>query len=262
MPKHNKGEVVMQRVKEKIALITGGASGIGKAAAILLAKEGAQVIVSDINIKSANETANKIGDSAIAYEHDVTKEESWKVILNKIKEQFGSLNILVNCAGIAMIGSIEDTSLEAWKNIHAVDLDSVFLGCKTALPIMINNGPGSIINLSSISGIIAGHNLAAYNSAKAGVRHLTKSVALHCAKQNYDIRCNSIHPAFINTSMLDNILPDGNREEGLERLSRQVPIGRVGEVDDVAWAIVYLASEESKFMTGAEIVLDGGLSAG
>ena len=252
----------MHRVKGKIALITGGASGIGKAAAILLAEEGAQIIVSDINVKSANETANEIGNSAIAYEHDVTDEGSWKILLSKIKHKFGHINILVNCAGIAMIGNIEETTLEDWKNIHAVDLDSIFLGCKTALPIMVDNGPGSIINLSSISGIIAGHNLAAYNSAKAGVRHLTKSIALHCAKKKYDIRCNSVHPAFINTNMLDDILPKGNREESLERLSRQVPLGRIGEVKDVAWAIVYLASEESKFMTGAEIVLDGGLSAG
>ena len=252
----------MHRVKGKIALITGGASGIGKAAAILLAEEGAQIIVSDINVKSANETAKEIGSSAIAYEHDVTDEVSWKILLSKIENNFGHINILVNCAGIAMIGNIEETSLEEWKNIHAVDLDSIFLGCKTALPIMVDNGPGSIINLSSISGIIAGHNLAAYNSAKAGVRHLTKSIALHCAKKKYDIRCNSVHPAFINTNMLDDILPKGNREESLERLSRQVPLGRIGEVKDVAWAIVYLASEESKFMTGAEIVLDGGLSAG
>ncbi len=252
----------MHRVKGKIALVTGGASGIGKAAAILLAEEGAQIIVSDINVKSANETANEIGNSAIAYEHDVTDEGSWKILLSKIKHKFGHINILVNCAGIAMIGNIEETTLEDWKNIHAVDLDSIFLGCKTALPIMVDNGPGSIINLSSISGIIAGHNLAAYNSAKAGVRHLTKSIALHCAKKKYDIRCNSVHPAFINTNMLDDILPKGNREESLERLSRQVPLGRIGEVKDVAWAIVYLASEESKFMTGAEIVLDGGLSAG
>ena len=252
----------MYRVKGKIALITGGASGIGKTAAILLAEEGAQIIVSDINVKSANETANEIGNSAIAYEHDVTDEGSWKILLSKIKHKFGHINILVNCAGIAMIGNIEETTLEDWKNIHAVDLDSIFLGCKTALPIMVDNGPGSIINLSSISGIIAGHNLAAYNSAKAGVRHLTKSIALHCAKKKYDIRCNSVHPAFINTNMLDDILPKGNREESLERLSRQVPLGRIGEVKDVAWAIVYLASEESKFMTGAEIVLDGGLSAG
>ena len=252
----------MHRVKGKIALITGGASGIGKAAAILLAEEGAQIIVSDINVKSANETANEIGNSAIAYEHDVTDEGSWKILLSKIKHKFGHINILVNCAGIAMIGNIEETTLEDWKNIHAEDLDSIFLGCKTALPIMVDNGPGSIKNLSSISGIIAGHNLAAYNSAKAGVRHLTKSIALHCAKKKYDIRCNSVHPAFINTNMLDDILPKGNREESLERLSRQVPLGRIGEVKDVAWAIVYLASEESKFMTGAEIVLDGGLSAG
>ena len=120
---------------------------------------------------------------------------------------------------------------------------------------------GAIINLSSISGIIAGHNLAAYNSAKAAVRHLTKSVALHCARQGYDIRCNSVHPAFVDTRMLDDILRRGTREEGLERLARQIPLGRVGTTDDVAWAIVYLASDESSFMTGSELVLDGGVSA-
>ena len=129
------------------------------------------------------------------------------------------------------------------------------------MPLIARHGGGSIVNLSSISGIVASHNLAAYNSAKAGVRHLTKSVALHCARQGYGIRCNSVHPAFIDTAMLDDILRRGSREEGLERLARQVPLGRVGEPDDVAWAVVYLASDEAKFMTGAELVLDGGVSA-
>ena len=142
-----------------------------------------------------------------------------------------------------------------------MDLDSVFLGCKFALPIISKYGNGSIVNISSISGIIAGHNLAAYNSAKAGVRHLTKSVALHCARASYNIRCNSIHPAFINTSMLDDILAHDSRETGLAKLAQQVPLKKVGDTEDVAWAIVYLASDESKFMTGAEIILDGGLSA-
>ncbi len=159
------------------------------------------------------------------------------------------------------MGTIEETTLEDWRRVHAVDLDSVFLGCKLAVPVIARHGGGSIVNLSSISGIIAGHNLAAYNSAKAAVRHLSKSVALHCARQDYGIRCNSIHPAFIDTAMLDDILRRGTREEGLERLARQVPLGRVGDTGDVAWAVVYLASDESKYMTGAELVLDGGVSA-
>jgi NAD(P)-dependent dehydrogenase (short-subunit alcohol dehydrogenase family) len=251
----------MNRVADKIALITGGASGIGRATAKLLAAEGARVAVSDINIDGAQATAADIGNAAIALEHDVTGEASWAKILAKTEDKLGGLHVLVNCAGIVSLGTVEETTLEDWRRVHAVDLDSVFLGCKLAVPAIARYGGGSIINMSSISGIIAGHNLAAYNSAKAGVRHLTKSVALHCARQGNGIRCNSVHPAFIDTAMLDDILRRGSREEGLERLARQVPLGKVGDTNDVAWAIVYLASDESKFMTGAEMVLDGGASA-
>ena len=251
----------MNRVADKIALITGGASGIGRATAKLLADEGARVAISDINIDGARKTADEIGGDAFAVEHDVTDEASWGLVLADTEDRLGGLHILVNCAGIVSLGTVEETTLEEWRRVHAVDLDSVFLGCKLAVPVIARHGGGSIVNLSSISGIIASHNLAAYNSAKAAVRHLSKSVALHCARQGYDIRCNSVHPAFIDTAMLDDILRRGTREEGLERLARQVPLGRVGEADDVAWAVVYLASDESRFMTGAEMVLDGGISA-
>jgi NAD(P)-dependent dehydrogenase (short-subunit alcohol dehydrogenase family) len=251
----------MDRLADKIALITGGASGIGRAAAKRLAAEGASVAVSDINIDGAQATAVDIGNGAIALEHDVTDAASWAGVLAEVESQLGGLHVLVNCAGIVSLGTVEETTLEDWRRVHAVDLDSVFLGCKLGVPVIARHGGGSIVNLSSISGIVAGHNLAAYNSAKAGVRHLSKSVALHCARQGYGIRCNSVHPAFIDTAMLDDILRRGSREEGLERLARQVPLGRVGDTDDIAWAIVYLASDESKFMTGAEMVLDGGVSA-
>ena len=187
----------MERVSGKIALVTGGASGIGRASALMLAREGARVAVSDINLDGAREVAEEIGDNAIAIAHDVTDETAWTMALNTVVAAFGGLHVLVNCAG----------------------------------------------------------------SAKAGVRHLTKSVALHCARQGNHVRCNSVHPAFVDTPILDNILKRGTREEGLERLARQIPLGIVAEADDVAYAVVYLASAESRFMTGSELVLDGGISA-
>ncbi|MEK9833069.1 MAG: glucose 1-dehydrogenase [Rhodospirillaceae bacterium] len=251
----------MERVAGKIALVTGGASGIGRASAMMLAREGARVAVSDINLDGAREVADEIGENAVAIAHDVTDETAWTMALDTVVAAFGDLHVLVNCAGTAINGTVEETSLEDWRALHALDLDSVFLGCKHAIRHIAASGGGSIVNISSISGIIAGHNLAAYNSAKAGVRHLTKSVALHCAREANGVRCNSVHPAFVDTPILDEILRRGTREEGLERLARQIPLGIVGEPDDVAHAVVYLASDETRFMTGSELVIDGGVSA-
>ncbi len=251
----------MERVAGKIALVTGGASGIGRASAMMLAREGARVAVSDINLDGAREVADEIGENAVAIAHDVTDETAWTMALDTVVAAFGGLHVLVNCAGSAINGTVEETSLEDWRALHALDLDSVFLGCKHAIRHIAASGGGSIVNISSISGIIAGHNLAAYNSAKAGVRHLTKSVALHCAREANGVRCNSVHPAFVDTPILDEILRRGTREEGLERLARQIPLGIVGEPDDVAHAVVYLASDETRFMTGSELVIDGGVSA-
>lgn len=257
----------MERVAGKTALVTGAASGIGAASALRLAAEGARVALSDINLDGARAAADKVNTTvgrevALAVAHDVTEADSWQAALGVVEAALGGLNILVNSAGIVIVGTVEETTLEDWRRVHAVDLDAIFLGCKYAVPLIARSGGGSIINMSSISGIIAGHNLAAYNSAKAGVRHLSKSVALHCARRKYGIRCNSVHPSFVDTSMLDDIMRPGmSREEGLERLAAQVPLGRVGTTDDIAHAIVYLASDESAFMTGAELVLDGGASA-
>lgn len=251
----------MERVSGKIALVTGGASGIGRASVLMLAQQGARVAVADINLDGARAVADEIGESAIAIAHDVTDENAWTMSLNTVGAAFGGLHVLVNCAGTAINGTVEETSLEDWRNLHALNLDSVFLGCKHAIAHIAASGGGSIVNISSISGIIAGHNLAAYNSAKAGVRHLTKSVALHCARQANNVRCNSVHPAFVDTPILDTILKRGTREEGLERLAQQIPLGIVAEPDDVAYAVVYLASDESRFMTGSELLLDGGVSA-
>ena len=255
----------MGRVDGKIALVTGAAQGLGAATAVMLANEGAMVALSDIRLDGAREVADGINrdhqDCAIAIEHDVADEAAWQKVLQQVRSDLGGLNILVNNAGIGSIGSVEDETYENWRHVHAVDLDSVFLGCKYALPIIAESGGGSIVNISSISGIIAGHNLAAYNSAKAAVRHLSKSVALHCARAGNNIRCNSVHPVFIDTPILDGMARGGDRKVALQKLGRQIPLGRVGQPDDVAYAVLYLASDESKFVTGSEIKVDGGISA-
>ncbi len=255
----------MGRVSNKIALVTGAAQGLGAAIAAMLANEGAKVALTDINIDGARDITDQINgqhpDFAIAIEQDVTEEAGWRRVLDKVRSGFGGLHILVNNAGIGSIASVEDESLENWRHVHAVDLDSVFLGCKYGVPLIAESGGGSIINISSISGVIAGHNLAAYNSAKAGVRHLSKSVALHCARSGNNVRCNSVHPVFVDTPILDGMAKDGDRQSALQKLSRQIPLGRIGQPDDVAYAVLYLASDESAFVTGTEIRVDGGISA-
>jgi NAD(P)-dependent dehydrogenase (short-subunit alcohol dehydrogenase family) len=255
----------MGRVENKIALVTGAAQGLGAATAELLVREGAQVILTDINAEGVLQKADEINanepDKATAFEQDVSSESGWRRTIDAIRENFGRLDILINNAGIGSIGNVEEETFDNWRHVHAVDLDSVFLGCKYGIPLMAESGGGSIVNVSSISGIIAGHNLAAYNSAKAAVRHLSKSIALHCAHEANNIRCNSVHPVFIDTPILDGLAAGQDRRTALEKLGRQVPLGRVGKPDDVAYAVLYLVSDESQFVTGSEIKIDGGISA-
>jgi len=257
---------MMGRVDNKTALVTGAAQGLGAAIAALLAAEGARVLLTDINADGAAKQAAAINARASgradSLHHDVASEPDWATVIAETERRFGRLDILVNNAGIGAMGNVEQISLDAWRHVHAVDLDSVFLGCKHAIPLMAASGGGSIINISSISGIIAGHNMAAYNSAKAAVRHLSKSVALHCARARNGIRCNSVHPAFTDTPILDGLVgPDGDRATALGKLARQIPLGKLGCPDDVAYAVLYLASDESGFVTGTELVIDGGISA-
>ncbi len=259
------------RVEGKIALITGAAQGLGEASARMLAKEGARVAVADVNLKGAQAVAQSINKArkgaAIAIEQDVTKEDDWAKALDETVRAFGGLHVLVNNAGIGLTKDLEDVTLAEWRRVHAIDLDGVFLGCKLAIPVIAKTAKdtglgGSIVNISSISGIIAGHNMAAYNSAKAAVRHLSKSVALYCARKGYNIRSNSVHPVFIATPILEPLVERiGNREEAYAKLGRQIPLGHIGEPNDIAYAVLYLASDESKFVTGAELKVDGGISA-
>ena len=258
------------RVHGKIALITGGAQGLGEAAARMLAREGANVAITDVNLDGARKIAESINETrkgaAIAIPHDVTNEGDWTRAIHQTELAFGGLHVLVNNAGIGLTKDLLEITLEEWRRVHAIDLDGVFLGCKHSIPLMEKTVKatglgGSIVNISSISGIIAGHNMAAYNSAKAGVRHLSKSVALYCARRGHGIRSNSVHPVFIATPILDGLVQRYGREEAYAKLGRQVPLGRIGEPDDIAYAVLYLASDESKFMTGAELKVDGGISA-
>lgn len=253
------------RVAGKVALVTGAASGIGLAVAKMLIREGARVALTDINADGVVAAAQRLGGRAIGLVHDVTRADDWQRVLEQTVAAFGGLHVLVNNAGICIAGSVEELSFDDWHKVHAIDLDSVFLGCKYAIPHMARSlaagGGGSIVNISSISGIVAGHNLAAYNSAKAGVRHLSKSVALHCAQAGYNIRANSVHPTFVMTPILDGFAPDKPRDEVYAKLAKQIPLKRLGRPEEIAFAVLYLASDESSFMTGAELVLDGGMSA-
>ncbi len=255
----------MGRVENKVALVTGAAQGLGAAIAAMLAREGANVLLTDINLEGAQVQADRINvetpSRAAALHQDVSEVSGWLDAIGAVEDHFGGLNILVNNAGIGSVGNVVEESFDSWRKVHAVDLDSVFLGCKYGIPLMEKSGGGSIVNISSISGIIAGHNMASYNSAKAAVRHLSKSVALHCARAANGIRSNSVHPVFIDTPILDALAGDGDKEKLREKLGRQIPIGRIGEPDDVAFALLYLASDESKFVTGTEIRIDGGISA-
>ena len=253
------------RLAGKKAFVTGAAQGLGAAIARRFAEEGAKVTLADINAEGARAAAEAVGKDhpgqAFAVPLDVTKEDQWIYALEEADEQMGGLSVLVNNAGVFQRGDVEQLSFEAFRRSMSVNVDSVFLGAKHALKYMRLNTPGAIVNISSISALIAGHNIAAYNASKAAVWMLSKSIALHCAHQGFDIRCNSVHPTFIDTPMLDELREQLGKVEAEAKLGRQVPLGRIGEPRDVADAALYLASDESRFVTGAELKVDGGVSA-
>lgn len=256
------------RCAGKLALVTGAAQGLGAAHAMRLAQEGARVLCTDINGAGAGDTAKRInaalGDgTAHGIAHDVTDRAQWDAAVETAREHLGGLNVLVNNAGIGVGGNIETCSFEDWQRCFSINVDSIFHGCQAALPLMRAHAPGSIVNISSIAGLIASDTMPAYNASKASVWMLSKSIALHCAKQRMNIRCNSIHPTFVDTPILDGTARAHSLDKDvlMEKLARQIPLKFVGEPDDIANAVVYLASDESRFMTGAELKLDGGISA-
>ena len=259
------------RVDDKVALLTGaesaagGVVGLARASALMLAREGAKVVATDITAKPRGSVVEEIrgaGGEAIFVRHDVSVEADWQTSIEAALDTFGRLDILVNMAAIPLDGSVEETTLEDWRRHMAVNLDGVFLGTKYGVQAMKSSGAGSIINVSSIYGLVGGDTLAAYCAAKAGVRNLSKSAALHCAAAGYEIRVNSLHPGFCHTPMTETYWRGkGELEEGMTIIRGLTPLGRTGESDDIAYGVLYLASDESSFMTGAELVIDGGFSA-
>lgn len=248
----------MGRVEGKVALVTGGGSGLGAADCRRLAEEGARIAVTDVNLEAAQKVAAQIGDNAIALRHDVASEEDWQAVLAEVERQLGGLHILVNNAGIVVVADPEETTLDQFRKVQAVMSEGVFLGCKYAIPLMAKSGGGSIINMSSTASHLGYPPFFAYSAAKGAVRSMTKSIAIHCQQKGYGIRCNSVHPASIETPMIQGAMGRAGQEQ--EVPEGVLPSGAIGAPKDVANLILYLASDESRFVTGSEIMIDNGLT--
>lgn len=253
----------MGRVSNKVALVTGGGSGIGQSACELLAEQGASVVVTDIDFSAAVKTADLIiesGREAIALQHDVSSEEHWEAVIDKALDTFEHLDVLVNNAGIGLGGKCEDISLIDWRKVMSVNLDGAFLGIRAALPEMKHRPSGSIINISSAYGLVGG-GVTSYDASKGGVSILTKSVAAECAKLEYKIRVNSVHPGAVDTPMSHLDEDEGINLSNIAEFSKKVPMGRFANPKEIAYGILFLASDESSFMTGSALVIDGGYTA-
>ncbi|WP_425062464.1 SDR family NAD(P)-dependent oxidoreductase [Pyruvatibacter mobilis] len=265
----------MNRCDGKIALVTGGARGLGAETAKRLAEAGASILLTDILDDEGRQTADAIADKggkAHYMHHDVTSEEEWDAVVAEAKSRFGGLDILVNNAGIYYSKPIGETSMDDWRRMMSINVDGVFLGCRAALPLLRERagkwrGGGSVVNLSSVAGIIGAANGTAYHASKGAVRLLTKSLALEGAEGEAKVRANSVHPAVIDTNMgrdLVGQMSDAlgvSSNEGTALITMMHPLGRLGMPEDVANAVVYLSSDDSAFVTGAELIVDGGLTA-
>ena len=255
-----------ERVAGKTALVSGAATGIGRSIAACLAAEGARVAVADIDEAKGAEAVEAIraaDGEAMFLSLDVTDEADWQAAIGRTESEFGRLDILVNNAGIAIIESVDNMSFEDWRAVMAVNIDGVFLGTKHAVPAMRRAGGGSIVNISSILGLTGEEKLSAYCASKGAVRLFTKAVALECGRDGSGIRVNSIHPGYIRTALTEATCRRdyGDIATGFAELGKLHPLGRVGEPEEIAAGVLYLASDESKFVTGSELAIDGGYTA-
>ena len=257
------------RVEGKVALVTGGASGIGRGCAELLAGEGATVVITDLQDDLGREIATGAGGKAVYLHQDTTDEAEWVRVIAEIRKRFGRLDILVNNAGIAIGGPITEYSLADWRKQQAVNVEGVFLGIKHSLPLMRECGGGSIINMSSVAGMKGSANMSGYCATKGAVRLMTKSVAMECANARDGVRVNSVHPGIIDTPIWGGItrtIGGESTNAGPERAMTvddiaavAAPLGMKGLPADIAAGVLYLASDESRYVTGVELVIDGGL---
>lgn len=252
----------MGRVQDKVAIITGAASGVGKEDAILLAREGAKVVLTDVNEADGQKVAASIGDNALFVRHDIASEDDWKQVIAETRRQFGGVDILVNNAAILAQATIEDTDLALWQRVQRINAEGYFLGCKYGLEAMKERPSGSIVNMSSMAGIGGVSSFCAYSASKAAVAGLTRSVAAHCRAQLYKIRCNSIHPDGIATPMVFNLHAGKKGKEAVpayvrEKDPKQLQ-ARFAQPQDIANLVLFLASDESRFINGAEMRIDNG----
>jgi 3(or 17)beta-hydroxysteroid dehydrogenase len=259
------GLVKMGRLEGKVTLITGGAAGIGRGHAELFAKEGAKVVITTrkkVEVgKALAESINKDGGEATFIQLDVSHEDRWKEVIEEVIAKYGKLNVLVNNAGISLAKTVEDTSLDEWNFIMDINATGVFLGCKYAIGAMKKNGePCSIVNISSIDAMVGEAELPAYCASKGAVRSFTKAIALSCAQAGYNIRVNSVHPGYIHTELTEKEAADSGMtpDQYFEKVGKMHPIGRIGTPFDIAYISLYLASDESSWVTGSEFVADGG----
>ena len=246
---------VSGRVNNKVALITGAASGMGKVDALLLAREGAKVVLADLNEADGNAVAAEIGDAALFMRLDVTDEDNWRQVIAATVAHFGRLDILVNNAGLMMLGSVVDTELADFRKINAVNNEGVFLGCKHAIPAMTTSGGGAIVNMSSVSAMQGMSFCVGYGASKGAVRALTKSVAMYCKEQGNGVRCNSIHPDGVATPMIVKVAT-GNATASQEEVDALASAANMCDPEDIANLVLYLVSDESRFVNGAEMVID------
>ncbi|NNE12478.1 MAG: glucose 1-dehydrogenase [Ilumatobacter sp.] len=257
------------RVAGKVAIVTGGASGIGRACSLRLAEEGATTIVTDVQDGAGKEVVSQIeaaGGHAEFLHHDVTSEDEWSALVDQLVDAYGGLDVLVNNAGIGLGASILDMSLDDFRRQQAINVEGVFLGMKHCIPAMRDSGGGSIVNMSSVAGLKGAARLAGYNATKGGVRLMTKGVALECAQNRWKVRVNSVHPGIIDTPIWETVMPgtlspDGGPIDVGAMAELAVPTGVLGTPADIANGVLFLASDEASYVTGSELVIDAGLSA-